>query len=131
MRYMVFSESALEDERGIPAIDTFIRYRDTRYQIWVYCTKDPMNEILLTTPLLEGSHAVSKLSNPINPTRNETFILPRNLRDIVIGLNEPSHEINLPYVTMKKKIGQHQRKPQKKHSFQVLVYYQKMALKEV
>lgn len=102
MRYMIFSESALEDERGIPAIDTFIRYRDTRYQIWVYCTKDPINEILLTTPLLEGSHAVSKLSNPINPTREETFILPRNLRDLVIGLDEPSHEINLPYVTMKK-----------------------------
>ena len=102
MRYMVFSESALKDERSIPAIDTFIRYRDTRYQIWIYCTKDSMNEILLTTPLLEGSHAVSKLSNPINPMKDETFILPRNLRDIIIGLNEPNHEVTLPYISMNK-----------------------------
>lgn len=101
MRYLVFSERAMENEHIIPVIDTFIRFRDTRYQIWVYCTKNPVNEVLLVTPILRNSLSSSKLSNPINPTEQETFIEPKDLRDIVIGLNEPSHEVTIPYVSIK------------------------------
>lgn len=101
MRFLVFSERAMENEHIIPVIDTFIRFRDTRYQIWVYCTKNPVNEVLLVTPILRNSLSSSKLSNPINPTEQETFIEPKDLRDIVIGLNEPSHEVTIPYVSIK------------------------------
>ena len=101
MRYLVFSERVMENEHIIPVIDTFIRFRDTRYQIWVYCTKNPVNEVLLVTPILRNSLSSSKLSNPINPTEQETFIEPKDLRDIIIGLNEPSHEVTIPYVSIK------------------------------
>lgn len=101
MRYLILSENALIDERSIPVMDTFIRFRETRYQIWVYCTKDPLNEILLRTPILENTLTASKLSNPINTTEQESFILPQNLREVMIGLNEPNYEISIPYVAMK------------------------------
>jgi spore germination protein KC len=101
MRYMIFSEQAMENEHIIPVIDTFIRFRDTRYQIWVYCTKNPVEDILLVTPILRNSLSSSKLSNPINPTEQETFIEPKDLRDVVIGLNEPSYEVTIPYVSIK------------------------------
>ena len=39
MRYLLFSERALENERSIPVIDTFIRFRETRYNIWVLVQK--------------------------------------------------------------------------------------------
>ncbi|KPN97125.1 Ger(x)C family spore germination protein [Lysinibacillus sp. ZYM-1] len=102
MRYLIFSERAMENERAIPVIDTFIRFRDTRYQIWIYCTTNPVNEVLLVSPILKNSLSSSKLSNPINPTEQETFVEPKNIREIVIGLNEPNHEVTIPYVSIKK-----------------------------
>lgn len=102
MRYLLFSERAMENERSIPVIDTFIRFRETRYQIWVFCTKDPIRDMLLITPILKDSLTSSKLSNPINTIEQESFIDPKNLRELVIGLNEPSHEVSIPYVTIMK-----------------------------
>ncbi|WP_342532519.1 Ger(x)C family spore germination protein [Lysinibacillus sp. FSL K6-0057] len=102
MRYLLFSERAMENERSIPVIDTFIRFRETRYHIWVYSTKDPIKDVLLVTPILKNSLTSSKLSNPINTTKQESFIEPQSLRNLIIGLNEPSHEVSIPYVTIMK-----------------------------
>lgn len=102
MRYLIFSENALKNERSIPVMDTFIRFRETRYHIWVYCTKDPMKEILLITPILKGTLTSSKLSNPTNTFERESFTLPQNLRQVMIALDEPNHEVSIPYVTVKK-----------------------------
>lgn len=102
MRFLLFSERALEKERSIPAIDTFIRFRETRYNVWVFSTKDPLNEVMLVTPILRNSLTSSKLSNPINTTEQESFIDPVNLRDLMIGLNEPNHEVSIPYVSIMK-----------------------------
>lgn len=100
IRYLLFSERALKNERSIPVIDTFIRFRETRYNIWVFSTKDSIKDVLLITPILRNSLTSSKLSNPINTTEQESFINPVNLRDLMIGLNEPSHEISIPYVSV-------------------------------
>jgi len=62
MRYLIFSENALKNERSIPVMDTFIRFRETRYQIWVYCTKDPIKDILLITPILKGTFTSSSIT---------------------------------------------------------------------
>lgn len=102
MRYLILSERAMENERSIPVIDTFIRFRETRYHIWVYCTTDPINDLMLVTPILRNSLTASKLSNPISTTEQLTFVQPINLRELIIGLNEPSHEIGIPYVKIMK-----------------------------
>ncbi|WP_306831830.1 Ger(x)C family spore germination protein [Lysinibacillus sp. FN11] len=102
MRYLIFSERAMENERSIPVIDTFIRFRETRYHIWVYCTKDPINELMLVTPILRNSMTASKLSNPLSTNKQLSFIQPINLRELIIGLNEPSHEVSIPYVKIMK-----------------------------
>ncbi|KOS61387.1 Ger(x)C family spore germination protein [Lysinibacillus agricola] len=102
MTYLIFSEEAMKNENTIAIIDSFLRHSETRYQIWIYCTKDPIQDILLTTPILNKSLTSSKLSNPLNSKEQETFIEPVNLRNLVIGLNEPSHEIGIPYVNINK-----------------------------
>ncbi|MEC1303558.1 Ger(x)C family spore germination protein [Lysinibacillus capsici] len=102
MRYLIFSERAMENERSIPVIDTFIRFRETRYHIWVYCTKDPINDLMLVTPILRNSMTASKLSNPLSTNKQLSFVQPINLRELIIGLNEPSHEVSIPYVKIMK-----------------------------
>lgn len=49
MTYLLFSENAMKDEHAIAVIDTFLRFRETRYHIWVYCTQDPIEDVLLVS----------------------------------------------------------------------------------
>ena len=79
-----------------------MRFRETRYQINVHLTQDSLKEILLTTPILNKSLIDSKLSHPLNARKLEVFTEPVNLRNLVIGLNEPSHEVSLPLVSIVK-----------------------------
>ncbi|MEK5231837.1 Ger(x)C family spore germination protein [Lysinibacillus sp. FSL K6-0232] len=102
MTFLLFSEKALQNEHAISVIDTFLRFRETRYHIWVYCTQDPIEDVLLVSPLLKRSPTAAKLSNPKNIAEQNSFVDPINLRQLVIGLNEPSYEISIPYVTINK-----------------------------
>ncbi|EAZ86548.1 Ger(x)C family spore germination protein [Lysinibacillus fusiformis] len=100
MTFLLFSEKAMESEHAIPIIDTFLRFRETRYHIWVYCTQDPIEEVLLVSPILEKSPTATKMSNPKNTSKQESFVEPVNLRQLVIGLNEPNHEMNIPFISI-------------------------------
>ncbi|MFJ7978857.1 Ger(x)C family spore germination protein [Lysinibacillus xylanilyticus] len=102
MTFIIFSEEAMKDKNALSVIDSVLRFRETRYQIWTYCTQDPIKDILLITPLLNKSLTSSKLSTPLDTDDQETFVEPVNFRDLVIGLNEPNHEIGIPYITINK-----------------------------
>lgn len=102
MTFIIFSEEAMKDKNALSVIDSVLRFRETRYQIWTYCTQDPIKDILLLTPLLNKSLTSSKLSTPLDTDDQETFVEPVNFRNLVIGLNEPNHEIGIPYITINK-----------------------------
>lgn len=98
MNYLIVSEETLKNVALSPVIDLFIRYRETRYQIWVYTTKDPVQEVLLVQPVLNKALTLSKLGDPENSFEQESFIKPIDIRKIIIDMNEPSHEAMLPYI---------------------------------
>lgn len=98
LSYIVVSEEALKNTAMSPVIDLFIRYRDTRYQIWVYTTKDPIQDVLLVRPVLNKGVTFSKLGDPKNAYEQESFIQPMDMRRIIIDMNEPSHEAMIPYI---------------------------------
>ncbi|MFE3576797.1 Ger(x)C family spore germination protein [Lysinibacillus sp. NPDC059133] len=102
MTFLLFTEDALKNENAIPVIDSFLRHRETRYQILTFCTKEPIKDILLVTPLLNKSLTASKLSNPMHTKELQTFVEPVDLRKLIIDLNEPSHEVNIPTVAINK-----------------------------
>ncbi|MFJ5562723.1 Ger(x)C family spore germination protein [Lysinibacillus xylanilyticus] len=102
MTFIIFSEEAMKDKNALSVIDSVLRFRETRYQIWTYCTQDPIKDILLITPLLNKSLTSSKLITPLDTGDQETFVEPVNFRNLVIGLNEPNHEIGIPYITINK-----------------------------
>ncbi|MFJ6266036.1 Ger(x)C family spore germination protein [Lysinibacillus xylanilyticus] len=102
MTFIIFSEEAMKDKNALSVIDSVLRFRETRYQIWTYCTQDSIKDILLITPLLNKSLTSSKLITPLDTEDQETFVEPVNFRNLVIGLNEPNHEIGIPYITINK-----------------------------
>ncbi|AXI00450.1 Ger(x)C family spore germination protein [Sporosarcina sp. PTS2304] len=99
--YLVFSEEALKSVQLSPVIDSFIRYRETRYQIWVYTTRDALQDVLLVRPVINKSVTLSKLSDPENSFEQESFIYPTNIRKLLIGLDEPGHQAALPLISVK------------------------------
>ncbi len=101
LTFVVFSEEALKDGRANTIINSFIRYRETRYQTWVYATTEPVEEILLLNPLFNNTMTRLRLADPMSSYEQESYIEPINFRKLIIRLNEPPHEVNLPYVTMK------------------------------
>ncbi|WP_252502132.1 Ger(x)C family spore germination protein [Sporosarcina sp. Marseille-Q4943] len=101
LSYLVFSEEAMKEVKLSPVIDLFIRYRETRYQIWVYATKDPVEEVLLLRPVINKAITLSKLGDPRNSYEQESFIKSTNIRELLIQLNEPSHEAKIPLITIK------------------------------
>ena len=102
MTFILFSEDALKNENSIPVVDSFLRHRETRYQILAFTTKEPIKDVLLITPVLNKAPTASKLSNPLHTKELQTYVEPVDLRRLIIQLNEPSHEVNIPLVTINK-----------------------------
>jgi len=116
MAYTIFTEEVLKSEHAISVIDSFLRFRETRYQIFAHCTEDSLEEILLITPLVNKPLTSSKLSSPLNTKALETFIEPVDLRSLIIGLNEPSHEVALSLVSINESWESENDKPSKETS---------------
>ena len=79
--YLVVSEEAMKNGKLSPVIDTFIRFKETRYHIWVYTTKDPVVDVLLVRPVLNKAITLSKLGDPVNSFEQESFVEPIDIRN--------------------------------------------------
>lgn len=99
--FLVVSEEAMKKVKLSPVIDTFIRFKETRYNIWVYATKDSVKSVLLERPVLNRAVTSSKLGDPENSFKQESFIEPIDIRNLIISLNEPSHEAMIPFILTK------------------------------
>lgn len=98
--FLVLSEESLNDHRINAIFDIFTRFSDTRYTSWVYVTDENIKDILLTVPALERGVTLTKLADPLNRHKQSSVVEPINIRKLVLGLNEPSHEVNIPYIKM-------------------------------
>ena len=100
LTYIIFSEEALENGAMNSVIDTLIRYRETRYQVWLYSTDGSVKDVLLTTPIINTAITLSKLGDPMNSYEQESLVEPVDIRRMIIGLNEPGHEMVIPYFSI-------------------------------
>lgn len=98
--YVVFSEAFLKSGQMNMVLNTFTRFSETRYNIWVYSTKDPLEEVMLTTPLINRAISLSKLSDPLNSYEQQSLIEPLNIRKLIIDLTEPSYVSSIPFVKL-------------------------------
>ncbi|WP_332647066.1 Ger(x)C family spore germination protein [Lysinibacillus sp. 54212] len=130
LAFVVMSESTLEDGRANLVVDSFSRYRETRYQVWVYGTKENLEEFMLITPVLNKSITLSKLTEPLNSFDQESFIVPVDFRKFIIGLNEPSYSIPIPYVEISNNWASEKKKQQTVH-FNEIAIIESDGLKEV
>ncbi|WP_312475063.1 Ger(x)C family spore germination protein [Neobacillus sp.] len=102
LSYVVFTENALKQVGVKATIDFLDRYRETRYRIWIYATKEPLSKVFVTTPILDMSPALSRLSDPQASFHQSSFIRPIDMRELLIAIDEPGHEVVMPSISLSK-----------------------------
>lgn len=102
LTYVIFSNNIVEQGRGNTVVNSLNRYRETRYQIWIYMTDEKIADVLQVSPVLNKSMTASKLADPMNSFKQESYYDPLNFRELIIDLNDPSHEVFVPVIKLKK-----------------------------
>ena len=65
-----------------------------------FTVQDPVKDLLLTSSIIHTSPLLSRMGDPMNSFKQESFVEPINMRETIIGLNEPSHEVLLPTISI-------------------------------
>lgn len=98
LTFIVFTEEALKNNVLNPSLNLFTRYIDTRYNVWIYSTNSSLTDFLLIPTLLRRSITLTKMADPLNSYEQNSYIEPINMRELILKLNEPSYETNIPFV---------------------------------
>ena len=96
LSYVILSEDAVKKGAVKDLADFIDRFRETKYRIYFFMTKDSIKDVMLVKPLDNITLAFSKLSDPRDNYKQSSFIEPMNLRELIIHTDEPSHEVHLP-----------------------------------
>lgn len=89
MKAVVLSENAMK--HGMKQVyDMLNRYREVRYNILMYGTKEPLNEILTQKSILNLSPLDTVMDLPYQIYSQRSFILPEYGFKITAHMNEPS-----------------------------------------
>lgn len=100
MAFVIFSENLAKENKIQAIVNSFIRYRELRYTTMAYITDSPLDEVMITTPIINKSITLSKLSDPWNSYDQSSLIRPLHFRELMIQLDEPSHEAKIPFVKL-------------------------------
>lgn len=98
LSFVIMSEDAAKKHALKFVTDILHRYREYRYRIYFFMTKDSIKDIMLTSPIDNISIAFSKLSDPQDNYNQSSFIQPLNLRELIIKLDEPAHQVFIPII---------------------------------
>ncbi|MBN2982269.1 Ger(x)C family spore germination protein [Cohnella algarum] len=98
---VVLSEAVLK--HGIhEVVDQLTRYNEFRYTLWVFGTRNSVEEVLLASPILESSPVYSQLSDPEDVYEQSSFIPPKRLYQLITELREPGKTPLLPLIHLSK-----------------------------
>lgn len=99
---IVFTERALKHAPLQDVFDVLDRYSEIRHTLWTYATKEPLDDLFSTVPLLQGAVYYSLLANPEDIYRQSSFIRPIRLNRFLADANEPGSTVRLPYLSISK-----------------------------
>lgn len=100
--FYIFTKDALNTEALRATVDQFDRYRETRYNTYIFGTDDPLSDLLKVVPPFGMSTSLSRLSDPKSTYEQSSIIKPIDLRELLISLNEPPKIAAIPYVKLSK-----------------------------
>lgn len=97
---IVFSERILEQNKYNEVLELINRYREIRYLIWAFSTKEPIYEVFRITPFFRLSPEASILHNPEEVYRQRSMIRPVRLYQFIMSIKEKVNPAYLPCLTI-------------------------------
>lgn len=98
---IVFTEAGFKN--GFQeSIDLFSRYPETRYTVWIYTTRVPIQDVLTAYPIMETSTIFSRLGEPIDSFRQSSWIESIQMHKVIVSVDEPGKTAIIPEI----KIGE-------------------------
>lgn len=95
----VLSEAVLKF--GIHEIlDQFTRYSEFRYSLWIFGTQNSVEDILLSSPIMESSPVYSQLGDPTDVYDQNSSIHPMRLYSLITDIREPGKTVLLPMINL-------------------------------
>ncbi|EFM10651.1 germination protein, Ger(x)C family [Paenibacillus curdlanolyticus YK9] len=109
LKSVVMTESVLQ--RGVKEIyQTLNRYREVRYNILVYGTKDKLSDILTQTSLFNLSPLDTIMFTGTQLGSPKSFLLPVNGNHAIANLNEPGNSAIMPSISTTKQFWKEDQK---------------------
>lgn len=93
------------------AYDTINRYREVRYNILFYGTKEPMRVIFSQKSNLNLAPIETLLESPMISNSQRSYIVPEYGYKIIARFNEPPGNTVLPSISIEKKSWTEDKKP--------------------
>lgn len=103
LNYIFLTESALKRNILQEVADQIDRYFQTHYRMWIYSTKESLNNLMSTDPPMNMSTYLSRLSDPKEAFEQSSYIEALDMRELIISHYQPPHEIMLPHVVVNDK----------------------------
>jgi len=97
VRSIILSEAFLQQQDPLrQAYDAINRYREVRYNILLYGTREPLEKILTQQSIFNLSPLDTIMDSPLDTYRQQSNIMPQYGFKIVAELNEPMRTTLLP-----------------------------------
>lgn len=99
---VVFSESMLKQgiETGIGVLS---RFPEFRYTHWLFATREPIEDVLLASPILEFSPVYSQLGDPMDVYYQSSLIRPKRMYQLIVEMNEEGRTAFLPVISLERR----------------------------
>ena len=110
---LLLTESALR--RGMSVItDSLLRFRENRFSMWTFVTKESLDEIFATPAFFNLSSLSSVMHQPMETYKQLSSIRPLYLFDVMHDYREPGNTLLLPSLSITKDIWNKNNKPEGK-----------------
>lgn len=97
---LVLGDGFLNKGEISETLQTFFRFYELRYTMWVFGTKDKLTDIFTATPNFERSRLRMLLHTPKENFKQRSYIAPLRLNDFMAEYYEPVHTLALPSITI-------------------------------
>jgi Ger(x)C family germination protein len=134
---IVFSERILKQNKYQDALRLLDRYREIRYLVWVFSTKESIENVFTITPFFKQSPKQSILHSPEEQYRQRSIVPPVRLYQFVMSLKERSRMSYMPSLRIEQEQWKESKKPhplleyEGMHVFQNIMYQGHMHMKDL
>ncbi|TMW70894.1 Ger(x)C family spore germination protein [Alteribacter natronophilus] len=99
---LVFHERAMEAGKVKTILDEFSRFPEIRPTLWMYVTSEPLDQVMVSYPIMEISNLYSFLGEPVESYEQSSRVTPVMKHRFMADLYEPGKTLVVPKIRVAK-----------------------------